>query len=650
MRYNIYFDICAMCILITIALTSLSRRRVPAYRQRAFALLFTTVFLSTAFERVETYLQLFPIDAPWYNLLEMLMGSLFFFVHLGSAFAYLFYIMSVLDIYYPLRSLKGFLVLRLGYAIGLLVLIINFFTPILFYYSSDGAYHRGKFLAVFYIIASYYIFYGVVLIFKYRHLMRLKTAVIITSYILLVFAGIIMQYLYPTFLIENFFNTISITFIFITLQNPSEMVDETLNILNRKAFMEGLDLKTKRNSKHNTIFVTIDNVRAISSEIGYMKGLGVLKKIAKYLTNVGFKELGLTTYTYRYSEYVFAITVHSEDEAKVKALMYKISYRLHEPWRHDGMAIRVSGHCFLMSYPKHYFSSAELITKVDLVTEDIAVIHSPVFDIDTINFIQLKKERDYDNLARDNLEAKKIVIKFQPFLSKIYKINYNADVLGFLRDEVGNEIDMRGRIPERTVTQTLMDANEYVFRHACRALAFWNAGDKNGKYRAVVGMSQGEISKTDFIKRVKRILREEKADGSWVSIKLTETTLTTMNPIAERNIKMLKDIGCYIIVDKFGSGYGDLEKILSLPVMQVNIGSSVLRSAAESEDMKKVAQGIVNLFHDISIFVCATDILTKEDLEMAESLGCDYLIGDYLCAPIKDSSYVNFIDAYFDEG
>ena len=111
-----------------------------------------------------------------------------------------------------------------------------------------------------------------------------------------------------------------------------------------------------------------------------------------------------------------------------------------------------------------------------------------------------------------------------------------------------------------------------------------------------------------------------------------------------------RDFGCYIIVDKFGSGYGDLEKILSLPVMQVNIDSSVLRSAAESEDMKKVAQGIVNLFHDISIFVCATGILTRDDMEMAESLGCDYLIGDYLCAPIKDSSYVNFIDAYFDEG
>ena len=100
MRYNIYFDICAMCILITIALTSLSRRRVPAYRQRAFTLLFTTVFLSTAFERVETYLQLFPIDVPWYNLLEMLTGSLFFFVHLGSAFAYLFYIQII--IYYSL--------------------------------------------------------------------------------------------------------------------------------------------------------------------------------------------------------------------------------------------------------------------------------------------------------------------------------------------------------------------------------------------------------------------------------------------------------------------------------------------------------------------------------------------------------------------
>jgi EAL domain-containing protein (putative c-di-GMP-specific phosphodiesterase class I) len=112
---------------------------------------------------------------------------------------------------------------------------------------------------------------------------------------------------------------------------------------------------------------------------------------------------------------------------------------------------------------------------------------------------------------------------------------------------------------------------------------------------------------------------------------------------------MLGDLKSSIIVDKFGSGYGDLNRVLSLPVSQVNIDSSILRSAMESDKMMLVVQGIVNLFHDISIFVCATDIENETDKKLAEDLGCDYLIGDYMGAPMKDSSYVKFIDAYFEE-
>ena len=152
------------------------------------------------------------------------------------------------------------------------------------------------------------------------------------------------------------------------------------------------------------------------------------------------------------------------------------------------------------------------------------------------------------------------------------------------------------------------------------------------------------------MRRIKKILREEKAEASWISLKLTETCLTTMNGVAERNLKLMGELNSYIIVDKFGSGYGDLHRILSLPVQQVNIDSSVLRAARESEQMKLVAQGMVNLFHDVSIFVGATEIESAEDKEIAEALSCDYLMGDYMREPVRDGSFVKYIDAYFEEG
>ena len=650
MQYNFYFDVCALCILGTVAITSLSRRWVPAYRQRAYAMLFFAIFAATLSERIETWLQMNPVEAIWYHPLEMLCGSMYFIAHLGTGYCYLKYILAVLDIYVDTKRIKDLIGVMLGYYIGIALVVINLFVPVLFSYGEDGLYQRENFIFLYYILAGYYVFYGIALVLKYKTLMRFRTKAVTASYVLLVIAGMVIQYFWPTVLIENFLGTIGVTLVYISLQNPTEMVDGNLNILNRKAFLEGLDLKMGRNSVNSTIFVTIDNIKALSDEIGYAQAQAVLKKIARYLKYAGKLEYRIQCYVYRYSEYVFAITVHTVDKNKVLALLNSISKRLQQSWAFSNMAIKVESHCFLMEYPEHYRTSSELISRLDLIVERAASDMDQIIDVNKPEYSELRRITDYDMLARHNLDTKSFVIRYQPILSKVYRINYSADVLCFLKDEYGNEIDMRGSIPDINATQALMDTDEMVYRRACRALAFWNAGDKNGKYRAVVGMSQGEISKNDFVRRIKKIAREEKAENSWITLKLTETTITTMNAVAERNLKLLGEQKCSIIVDDFGSGYGDMDRIMALPVTQVNIAHDILVKAGESEKMKIVAKGIVNLFHDISIFVGAKDIANEDDKHMAEELGCDFLIGDFMGSPMKDSSFVKYIDAYFEEG
>ncbi len=651
MQYNFYFDICALCILVTLAITSLSRRWVPAYRQRAYSMLFVATLLATLAERAETYLQMVPSPSqPWYHPAEMFCGSVYFISHLGTGFCYLLYVLAILDIYVDFRKIKDFFGIFFVFMMGIGLVVINVFVPILFYYDEQGLYHRGPAIFLFYFFAAYYITYGISLTIRFKNLMRTRTKVVIFSYVLFILMGLAVQFFFPTVLIENLFTTVSISLVYISLQNPSEMVDENLNILNRKAFLEGLDLKTNRKTAHNTIFVTIDNIRALSDEIGYSQAQNVLKKIVRYLRNVGGREFRLQTYTYRYAESVFAVTVHTDDVKKIDSLLQAIAIRLHEPWMFANMAIRVEAHCFLLRYPDHYSTTAELMGKVDLICDNVPNELDEIINVKKDIYTDYSTLFDYDMLVRNNLDDRKLKAKFQPILSKIYKINYSADTICFGYDEYGNEVDLRGHIPDIKVTQALMDADEFAYRSACRSLNFWNAGDKNGKYRAVVGFSQGEISRHDFVKRIKKILREERAEASWITLKLTETTITTMNPVAERNLKMMGELKSYIIVDKFGSGFGDLRRILSLPVVQINIDRSILLRAMESEQMKKVAQGIVNLFHDISILVGASDILTEEDKLMAEEIGCDYLVGDYMGAPVEDSSFVRKIDAYFCEG
>ncbi|MCR5403397.1 MAG: GGDEF domain-containing protein [Butyrivibrio sp.] len=650
MAYNYYFDICAIFILATVILISLSRRQVPSYRQRAYYLLFSATMLSTVSEVFETNMQMNPSSAFWYRPMELFLGSVYFIAHLGTGFFYLIYIMSVLDIYVDFKDEADLFTIFMGYISGIILVFINLFTGVLFYYDENGIYHRGALIFLYYVLAAYYIGYGISLVIKNNRLMRHRTKAIVFTYVAFAVIGIAIQYFNPTLLIENLMSTLSVTLVFITLQNPSEMVDENFNILNRKAFLEGLDLKTNRKKSKSTIFISIDNIKVLADEIGFDQMMIVLKNVTAYLRKVGFSDYSLQNYTYRYSENVFAVTVYSDDKKRIDSLTASIVERFRQPWYIDNMALRVEAHCFVMKYPDNYKTVSELMARVDLILENVSEKRERLIDITRPEYSEKKKVQDYELMARKNLDKKTTRIVYQPFLSKLYRVNYTADVICHMLDDEGNEVDIRFAMPTVRSPQALMDVDEYVYRQACRALSFWNAGDKNGKYRAVVGMSQGEISRSDFIRRIRRILSEERAEASWITLKLSETTLTTMNAVAERNLRMLGKQKCHIMVDRFGSGYGDLDRILSLPITQVNINREILEKACESEKMKLVTQGIVNLFHDISIFVGATGISCKEDLDMAEELGCDFIIGDYMGAPVKDSSFVRKIDAYFEEG
>lgn len=650
MQYNFYFDTCALGILATIGIISLSRKRVPSSREKVYSLLLFAVFMATLFERIETFLQMNPFEGAWYHYSEMACGSLYFLAHLGSGLCYLLYIMAVIDVFYDTKSAKGFLVVYLGYVIGIFMVLINYFSPVLFSYDENGIYHRGNFIVAFYVIAVYYMVYGVTLTLKYSNLMRRKTKIIILTHVGFVVMGILIQYHYPLMLVENFLSTISITLVFITLQNPSEMVDGKINVLNRRAFFEAIGLKIKKKTPHYLLFVTIDNVRALSSEIGNYQADGVIKTIADYLKKVGKKEINLVTYVYRYSDNCFAVSVNTNDIKRAEALLYKISYRVRDPWKYMDMTIKAECHCFMMSYPKQYDSLSMLMSKLELITDDMEQWADIVIDIDKINFNERFGAYDIEVLAKKNIEEKKAVVKFQPILSKIYRIDYTAEAICYIYGDDGREVDVRRYIEESRATQTIIDVDEYVLKRTLRELSFWNAGDKNGKYRAIIPMSQAEISRNDFIRRFKALLKDEKVEGSWISLKLTETAITTMNNVAERNLKMLKDINVSIIVDEYGNGYGNIERILSLPVVQINFSKMLIKMAGSSKKMMNVAIGLVNMFHDISLFVCASGIDTLEDKDIAEEIGCDYLIGNFMGRAVNDSSYVNRIDEYFEKG
>ena len=279
--YTYYFDICAICILSTIAIMTLFRKWVPTYQNHAFLALFAAIAMTVISERTETFLQMNPQPGVIYPYAEKLAGSFYFTFHLLSAAFYLIYVLAVMNI--PVRFRHDFFPIFLAFFAGLALVVFNWFDPVMFYYDEAGLYHRAPFMILFYLFGCHYVLGGLIVLYRRRRRLQRRMVNIMVSYILLIIFGMIIQAAFPKMLTEGFFSTISLLLTYITIQSPSEMIDEEVEVLNRRAFLASASMQMDRKKPFITIYIGVDHVLAMSQALGDIQLQNLMKMMADSL-------------------------------------------------------------------------------------------------------------------------------------------------------------------------------------------------------------------------------------------------------------------------------------------------------------------------------------------------------------------------------
>ena len=113
-------------------------------------------------------------------------------------------------------------------------------------YDEAGLYHRAPFMILFYLFGCHYVLGGLIVLYRRRRRLQRRMVNIMVSYILLIIFGMIIQAAFPKMLTEGFFSTISLLLTYITIQSPSEMIDEEVEVLNRRAFLASASMQMDR--------------------------------------------------------------------------------------------------------------------------------------------------------------------------------------------------------------------------------------------------------------------------------------------------------------------------------------------------------------------------------------------------------------------
>jgi len=98
-------------------------------------------------------------------------------------------------------------------------------------------------------------------------------------------------------------------------------------------------------------------------------------------------------------------------------------------------------------------------------------------------------------------------------------------------------------------------------------------------------------------------------------------------------VSTIREYGCKIAIDDFGSGYSSMENIMQLKPELIKIDGSLIKNIDSSQESKTIVKNIINMAKELNAKTVAEYIHSKEVYEIVKDLGVDYLQGFYLGEP-----------------
>ena len=269
MNRIIYFDVCALLLQGIIIFSLYFRKMTSGKINKLFISFMWLIFIDTLCD----FLSCAPV-----NLIGSLarsphflyfLSSLYFLCRIITPLLYTAFIGNAVGNWYVFRKHKVLWGLYIfPYAIVPVVIILNTFKKFIFYYDEQCNYHRGKWIYILYLIAVYYIIFGVIYLFKVANMLAIDKFIAMFSLFPLNACATIIQLLRPELLVEMFAMTITSLLVTMFILRAEETIDMNSSTSSYTAFSQSLKRYTDSNVPVSIIFIKIKNSTSLLSFLG----------------------------------------------------------------------------------------------------------------------------------------------------------------------------------------------------------------------------------------------------------------------------------------------------------------------------------------------------------------------------------------------
>jgi diguanylate cyclase (GGDEF)-like protein len=177
----------------------------------------------------------------------------------------------------------------------------------------------------------------------------------------------------------------------------------------------------------------------------------------------------------------------------------------------------------------------------------------------------------------------------------------------------------------RTVTQ-------WVLGRAIKQVAEWRS--RGLPMNVTVNISARDLTDVELPAKLKEMLENESVAAQWITLEVTESAVVGEPGHAFKSFERLKELGCKLAVDDYGTGYSTLAYLRRLPLDELKIDKSFTMGMVGDASDALIVRSTIELAHKLGLAVVASGVEDEATLGKLRELGCDSVQGFFLSRPM----------------
>lgn len=172
---------------------------------------------------------------------------------------------------------------------------------------------------------------------------------------------------------------------------------------------------------------------------------------------------------------------------------------------------------------------------------------------------------------------------------------------------------------------------------------------KLGGYKMVpisINQSRILINNPDYVKSVEHVMERYEIDINNIELEITETVFFDEKDKMIEVVNQLKELGLFLSMDDFGSGYSSLNILKDIPFDVMKIDKEFFNEATTSQVSVIIMKKIIEMSEALNIEVICEGVETAEQVDMLRKIGCKKVQGYFYGKPMPAEE---FIEKYLKE-